>query len=251
MLTQFPEHIAHVTRYLWEKPGLVVVMGTMAALGAGRRAYAGRYPLETDDDRHAVLLDRMLAAAGLAAVALPERESWGWSLALPGLPAGVFCGVEPEGMLCCRLVASEPDATAAVVQRQKAGHPMTQSHFSLESTDPVQAVIRYFSQAHQTRVRLAVAGDGRGVLVQPLPGGDLSVVAGSGDAGLLDLLGRPERMQLLEEVLLFYACRCTEEMILSMLTALPEADRLQLWQGSSQLRISCPRCGRTYTIARN
>ena len=251
MLTEVPEHIAHVTRYLWKEPDLVVVMGSMAALAAGRQTYAGRYPMETDDGPHTALLDRMLAAAGLAAVSLPERESWGWSLALPGLPAGVFCGAEPEGMLCCRLVASERDAAAAVVQRQKAGHPMTQSHFPLESPDPVQAVIRYFAHAHQTRLRMAVDGDGRGVLVQPLPGGDLSAVAGYDDAGLLTLLERPERMQPLEEVLLFYACRCSEEMILNLLTALPEADRRQLWQDTSQLRVSCPRCGRTYTIARN
>ena len=47
-------------------------------------------------------LNLMFAAAGLVAVSLPERESWGWSLSLQGSSAGLFCAIEPEGMISGR-----------------------------------------------------------------------------------------------------------------------------------------------------
>ena len=156
---------------------------------------------------------RLLAGAGLAAVSLPERESWGWTLSLPGTSTGLFCAVEPEGMACVSLRQSASEYNAAIVQRQKEKSPLTQSHYTLSSADPVKAVEQYFEYSAQMLVRVAVLDDGRGAFVQPMPGHDFGPLDGLSDTELVErcfALAEDEQAKLLDEVVLFYGCRCSD-----------------------------------------
>ena len=246
-------HLSHYCRYLWQGPELIVITGNAVRLWQGRQDYCGTHAVETGDAEASAALRRLLAAAGLAAVSLPERESWGWTLALPGSCIGLFCGIEPEGMACACLRRSEPGADTAVVQRQKEKSPLTQSTYTLTDADPARAVEGYFESAAQMLVRLALLDDGRGAFVQPLPGRAFGPLDGLGDRDLVEqCLALPGRtnVKLLDEVVLFYGCRCSDDMIISMIAALPAQQRAELWRDAAQLTVNCPRCGRAYTIAR-
>jgi hypothetical protein len=246
-------HLSHYYRYLWQGPELVVITGDASSLWQGSQEYCRKHAIVSDASAAETVRLHLLAAAGLAAVSLPERESWGWTLALPQTGIGLFCATEPEGMVCACLRASRPEADTAVVQRQKEGSPLTQSHYTLRSADPVRAVEQYFEESAQMLVRLAVLDDGRGAFVQPLPGHGFGPLDGLTDAELVEqcsALGEHENVKLLDEVVLFYGCRCTEEMIVTMITALPAQQRAELWQDASSLTVNCPRCGRAYTITR-
>ncbi len=245
--------LAHYYRYLWEKPGLIVVIGEAAEIYNGWMAYNARYSISESDADGTTLLGRLMAGAGLAAVSLADRESWGWSLALPDSPLGLFCAVEPEGMVCGCVLESEPEKHVGVVQRQKTKAPFTQSHITLKDGDPVKAVETYFEEAEQSLFRIAVSESGRGALVRPLPQGDLSVIDGLSDEELIERcyqLADNEEAKLMEEVLLFYECRCNDEKILNMITSLPDKDRHALWKDTNTLDISCPRCGRGFSVTR-
>lgn len=251
---EFPEHLAHYNRYLWKEPGLIVVTGRAEKLWRGREAYAARYEIAPEADAGAALLGRLLAAAGLAAVSLPEREHWGWSVSLPGMAAGLFCAADPEGMMCGRVLESAAkDSGLCVVQRQGGKSPLAQSHVTLMTQDPVEAVERYFEEAEQTLIRIAVGGDGRGVLLRPLPGGVFDDISGLSDAELVGrVFGHAEagRLQLLEEVLLFYDCPCSSGKIAAVLRGLPADEAARLWGDAELLETACPRCGRRYAITR-
>jgi len=133
-------NLAHYFRYLWEEPNLIVIMGNSEEIIRGYNAYNTHYKI--NPPKSAVeKLNRIFAAAGLVAVSLPERESWGWSLSLPGSDTGLFCAIEPEGMVSGRVIQTEKDKNIAVVQRQKPGSEMTQSNFTVKSSDPVKAVV--------------------------------------------------------------------------------------------------------------
>lgn len=247
------QYLSHYCRYLWQGPELIVITGDASKLWQGLQEYAEKYRIEYGDNKENTVVKRLLAGAGLAAVSLPERESWGWTMSLPGSSAGLFCGVEPEGMACVSLRHSAAETDAAVVQRQKEKSPMTQSHYTLDSTEPVKAVERYFEESAQMLVRIALLDDGRGAFVQPMPGHDFGPLDGLSDAGLVDqcfALCDNEQAKLLNEVVLFYGCRCSDTMILEMITALPAQQRLGLWRDSSKLTINCPRCNRAYTISK-
>lgn len=247
------KHLSHYYRYLWQGPELIVIVGDAAKLWQGLREYGEKFSMTSADRSGSAAMQRILAGAGLAAVSLPERESWGWTLALPGSSIGLFCGVEPEGMVCVCLRDSVPEANAAVVQRQMEKAPLAQSHYTLSVTDPVRVVEQYFETCAQMLVRVAVLDDGRGVFVQPLPGHGFGPLDGLSDSELVErccTLAEREDVKLLDEVVLFYGCRCSDEMILNMITALPASQRAELWQDSSSLTVNCPRCGRAYTLTK-
>ncbi len=205
----------------------------------------------TGDERRT--LERIMAAACLAAVSLAQRESWGWTLTLPGSPHGFFCGVEPEGMICGTVKEAPLEKGSVHLQRQKADGPLMESHYSPDNEDPVAAVQRYFEQVEQIRTRIALGPDGSGVLVQALPEGDFDRVTDLADEEMISLCREKARngeFKALQEVLLFYECRCDDKMIRDMIDALPDAGRAELWGDEKELNIECPRCGRKYVIGR-
>ena len=245
------KHLSHYYRYLWQGPELIVIVGDAAKLWQGFQEYGEKYHIMSGDSDENEAVRRLLAGAGLAAVSLPERESWGWTLSLPGSSTGLFCGVEPEGMVCVSLRRSAAESDAAVVQRQMEKSPLAQSHYTLNSADPVRAVEQYFEESAQMLVRVAVLNDGRGAFVQPMPGHGFGPLDGLSDTELVEqcfALSENEQAKLLDEVVLFYGCRCSDAMILDMVTSLPPQHRVDLWKDASTLTINCPRCNRAYTL---
>jgi hypothetical protein len=246
-------HLARYQRFLDLENHLLVVRGGIAPVIAGMHAYHARHAIEPPRTGLEPLVRELLAATALAALSLAERESWGWSLTFEGMDTGFFAGVEPEGMVCVRVREAETSKASVMVQRQKAGLPMTQSHIRPQTASPRGMVEQYFAEAAQTRVRLEIAGDGDGLLLHALPGGHFHAVEAIGSGGLLphfDSAAAAGRLKELGEVVLFYECRCSDEMILDMILGMPERDREELFGHLPQIGIECPRCGRRYTMAR-
>lgn len=245
-------HLAHFKRYLWSGPSLLVVLGESQPLLDGLWAYHDHYGLPRPSPAEERGLRSMLGACGTAALSLAERESWGWSIALPD-GNGYFVGAEPEGMMVIRRKENPQRNAQAVVQRQKPEEGITQSYFAPKSADPLRVVEHYFDQVLQTATRLAQDETGRIALITALPNGSLDSLSALSDEGLvaeLSLLALRGGLQELGEVLLFYECRCDDAMILDMLASLPEAQRKEVWGEERSLSIECPRCGRLYTIER-
>ena len=107
-------HLAHFYRYLWEETKLIIVSGDGAKLAAGHEAYEAHYGISSVQEDQSAILHRLFSAAGLAAVSLADRESWGWSIALPHSTIGMFCAVEPEGMICGSILESDRQKVAGV-----------------------------------------------------------------------------------------------------------------------------------------
>lgn len=247
-------YLAHYERWLWDERNVVLVTGEAAPILRGRAAYHRELdiplPLSPDVER---AVGRMLAAAGLAAVLLARRESWGWTLTLAGQPVGLFCGIEPDGRLCAVVRDADPKRATAVLQRQRQGGPLVQSHISVTHADPVSVVEHYYEQVVQTPTRLIVDEGGRALLVQALPDGSLGELASAAGDTLFDLVDAAKKrgvLQRLDEVLLFYACRCSEELVLDTLLSLPADQRRELWSDDPVIEVECPRCARRYHIRR-
>jgi molecular chaperone Hsp33 len=242
------------SRFLWKERSLLVVTGDFAALAAGKSAYDARYGIEPGDGAGIRQLERLLPAAALAAVSLAERESWGWTLTAAGAGHGLFCAVEPEGMICGIARAADPERAAAYLQRRKGDGPLVESHFEPDAIDPVGTVQRYFEKVEQIATRIALGAGGDGALVQALPGGALAgLEAADADALIAELreLIASDRVDHLDDVVIFYECRCDERVIRGMLDGLSDAARRELWGDQPEIRITCPRCGREFPISRD
>ena len=246
-------HLARYFRYHWERPDLIVVTGEAGEIWKGYDSYCRRYGIPKADRESTVKLGRLFAAAGLAAVSLPEPEWWGWSVTFPDSTTGLFCGVEPNGMMCGTVLKSDPSRNLVAVQRQAKDSPVTQSRFSLITHDPVEAIERYFEESDQTLIRIAVDNVGRGVLLRPLPGGNFDDINGLTDDEIITRcfgMATEGEMKKLDEVLLFYECPCNIRQIVKLIDSLPEDQHNELWGGLEILDVSCPRCGRKYTVNR-
>lgn len=243
--------LAHFHRYLWNARNLLVIKGESKKIEEGRAAYNLRYGIRPSSPKHEAQLERLMAAAGLAAVSLAERESWGFSVTLKGSGAGFFCALEPEGMVCGQVRPAEISTARVAVQRKKADELLRQSSYEPEGQDPVRAVQGYFEQSEQIATRISVTPDGRGALLQALPGSSLDSVASLNDDKVVELVEQEiaaGELQHLEEFLVFYECRCNDEMILDMLLSLPADKRAELWQDTEELEVECPRCGREFVL---
>jgi hypothetical protein len=241
------------SKHLWTERSLLVVTGDFGPLFEGRRAYEIRYGISPGTIADGRALDRLMGAAALAAVSLAERESWGWTLTSAGAGHGLFCGVEPEGMICGTSRGAQPDRAVAYLQRKKGDGPLVESRFSPASDDPAASVQRYFEQVEQTDTRLAVGGGGLGVLVQAQPGGALADLAAKGDDELLSELRAivaSEHVEHIDDVVVFYECRCDENLIVKMIAGLEDASRRELWADQEKIFVACPRCGRQFAIPR-
>ncbi len=240
-------------RYLWDDANLVVVLIEAKPLWETLREYRSYYHLPELPAEQALALDQALAVAAMANVSLAEKESWGWSLALPGLPFGLFIGAEPEGMVIGRVMPRTRDEAKAAVQRRKKDKDATQSYYEPLSADVFQAMEGYFDHSEQVPTRLFVNEDGRGALVRMMPQGDFDRVANLPGPELVDqlfALRDDETLRRLEEFRSFTQCLCTDEYILNMITSLPQAHRQALWGDEPKLEIECPRCGRMYVLRR-
>jgi molecular chaperone Hsp33 len=245
--------VAPYRRCLWEDAGLLVVAGDFARALLSRDAYNARYGISPPAPRNAAVLGRALAATGLAALSLAERESWGWSMSFAGESAGLFCAVEPEGMVCGRVIDAEPAGGLIALQRQQPGEPAVESRFEPVGGDPVRAIERYFELSMQTPTRIAVNGAGPGALVQVIPGGDFARVAALDDDDLLSLvegLSAADALKVLDEVLLFYECRCDDQMVLEMVRSLSGEQQAEVWGDADEIEVECPRCAREFVVKR-
>lgn len=246
-------HLAQYSRYLWERPDLIVVTGEAGEIWKGHGAYRKHYGIPAANPRGTAMLERLFAAAGLAAVSLPEAESWGWSVTFPGSAIGLFCGIEPGGGVCGQVLESNREKQLVVVQKQGRNAAMMQSHFSLQTHDPIEAVERYFEDAEQTLIRIAVDGSGRGALLRPMPGGHFDDIGGLTDERIIARcfgLAAEGALRKLADVPLFYACPCDQRRIDKLIADLPREEREELWGDLERLEVSCPRCGRGYTVER-
>jgi hypothetical protein len=247
------QNVAKYKRYLMHGEGLLVVRGSVEPVISGMRVYNSRYEIAPPSTILEPVVCDLLSAAALSALSLSDRESWGWSLTFKGMQAGFFVGLEPEGMMCLRVLPAESDKGSVLVQRQKAGFPMTQSHLEPRSESAFSVAEQYFSEVVQTATRLATGTDGEGMLVQALPGGTFETVRDLGPEGLFNLVdGAIEAgtAKAAGEVLLFYECRCSEEMISGLIGKMKAADREDLFGELPHINVECPRCGREYTVTR-
>ena len=244
-------YLGKYRKYLYEAKDLIIIFGDFEPVQVSRERYNERHNIAPLHDEAEPPLRRVLSACALVAHSLAERESFGWTLTLPGSPMGFFCAVEPEGMICGRARPAPPERAAVYVNRKQAQGPITESHYTPTSDDPVKAIQGYFEASLQIPTRIELDDALNGVLIQALPNGDPEAFFQASPEDFIAqarALRDAGTLKPMAELLVFYECRCDENMVLDLITSLPKNRRKELWGDDGQLEIECPRCGREYIL---
>ena len=284
--------LALYRRYLWESKNISwIYTAHVDRLLASRRNYNELYHVELPDLTPAQQreIDDLMIGATLASESQVERDMWGWTLRIPLKPWGLFCGVEPEGMVCTRFThlpaeAAKDPVGSFAIQRVTADSPVRQTSLIPRDTTAKYLVEQYFDESEQLPARIAIC-DNEALMALSMPDAEWPLVASLKESELLALFhellkeseGQPQAepcetaadklkqqfaaakgtkgtvqgdLRIMHEAVFYYGCRCDEASIRQMLDNLPESQKSVLWGDLTELEIECPRCGRKHIIRR-
>ena len=183
--------LALFRRYLWENKNIIFVYTNNAdKLVESRSIYNSAASLgldETTEQQNTA--KEIIISAALAAETQMIREMWGWTLRLPFKDWGVFCGVEADGSICCRMTRLKPEAAkdvlgAVAVQRVTDGGPVRQSMLIPRDTTVRLIVEQYFDESEQLPARLALH-ENEALLALSMPDAHWNEIASLAEADLL------------------------------------------------------------------
>jgi hypothetical protein len=286
--------LALYRRYLWESKNISwIYTADVDKLLKSKHQYQEQYNIDVPDlsDRQRQELDDLMIGATLASESQVERDMWGWTVRLPLKPWGLFCGVEPEGMVCTRFThlsetAAKDPVGSFAVQRVTASAPIRQTSLIPRDTSARYLVEQYFDESEQLPARIAIIGS-EAVMALSMPDADWSIVETLKESDLMSLfhellketepspapqtpantsseklkqqfaaakgaIGTTQGdLKIMHEAVYYYDCRCDASNIRQMLDNLPESQRIALWGDLPELEIECPRCGRKHLIKRH
>lgn len=186
--------LALYRRFFWENKNISwVYTSALDQLFASRDQYfkdcAMAQHMLSAAEQHEV--DDLIAAATLAAESQVERDAWGWTIRLPLRPWGIFCAVEPEGMVCARFTHLPPETAkdpigSFAVQRVAADAPVRQSSLIPCAESTHFLVEQYFDESDQLPARIAIKGN-EAVMALSSPDADWDIVKNLPETDLLAL----------------------------------------------------------------
>lgn len=186
--------LALYRRFFWENKNISwVYTSALDQLFASRDQYfkdcaMAQHMLSAAEQRE---VDDLIAAATLAAESQVERDAWGWTIRLPLRPWGIFCAVEPEGMVCARFTHLPPETAkdpigSFAVQRVAADAPVRQSSLIPCAESTHFLVEQYFDESDQLPARIAIKGN-EAVMALSSPDADWDIVKNLTESDLLAL----------------------------------------------------------------
>ncbi|MBR4985006.1 MAG: Hsp33 family molecular chaperone HslO [Proteobacteria bacterium] len=186
--------LALYRRFLWEDKKISwVYTSALDQLFASRAKYfetcaMAQHMLTAAEQRE---VDDLIAAATLAAEAQVDRDAWGWTIRLPLRPWGIFCAVEPEGMVCARFTRLPPDTAkdpigGFAVQRVSPNAPVRQSSLIPCAESTHFLVEQYFDESEQLPARIAIKGS-EAVMALSTPDAEWDIVKNLPENDLLAL----------------------------------------------------------------
>ena len=186
--------LALYRRYLWESRNISwIYTSDIDKLLESRRAYHEMYGIANPSSEPTLRqeIDDLMIGATLASESQVEREMWGWTIRIPLKPWGLFCGVEPEGMVCTRFTQLSQDAAQDpvglfAVQRVTANAPVRQTSLIPRDTTARYLVEQYFDESEQLPARIAIHGK-EALMALSMPDAEWSIVENLKESDLLAL----------------------------------------------------------------
>ena len=207
--------------------------------------------------RHDSVADRMLketlVALLLHAASRPWNESVAWTINFQHPLLNVFAASDNRRATIIGNVftknVKENQTNLFYSDLARDTEPPRRSVVTFDGSETFAAVEGYYAQSEQRPARFFQVNDEDFVFITAQPDCDLEWLATLDLAAVKDLDSH-ETLSLLETRHYKWLCGCSEERLLPMLATAMKVDREGLFGDDETIRVTCPRCGAGYTVAR-
>jgi len=198
------------------------------------------------------LMRRSLAAATLHLALLPPDQFCAWTLNIVEPPLNLFLAGDNDEFQITGRIFSRDVRTAKrnrlFVETQRTKHEPSRSTLDFEGLDLLPIFEQYYDRSVQIRARIFELDRDDFLLVQGLPRVDEAWIQGLG-AG--DARAHVERdLETVEQRTNRFHCGCNAQKILVVVRGMFASRPDELFRGENQVEVQCPRCGRTWLVAR-
>jgi hypothetical protein len=205
------------------------------------------------DDATRSLVRSALSIATLRLALLPPDQYCAWTYNFVEPRLNVFVAGDNGSHDVTGRVFSDHVRTAErsrlFVEMQRPRHRPAQSIVELDGPDPIVAMQTYYEKALQMQARLLDLGADDLVLVEGLPMVDrewLSTLDGGGVERLF-----AGDLEPIEERTYTFRCGCDVDRITALVGTMFRDRPEELFDGSDEVEVQCPRCGRHWVVTRH
>jgi len=250
-----PPGQAVVRRYLDSSRGAIFAH---ADFGPLFRAYADHVRLWgiEPDPLTRVMMRQALGGAALYLSSRPPDEFVAWTLNIHRPPLNLFFTGSGDTQSVTGRAFSEGIETVGIsrlyVDSQRAGGEHVRSTIEVEGLDVLEIFERYTRESEQNRARFFELSGEAYLMVQSLPAEDTEWLGGFDREAAREVLEARDGLRPLDERIFWFQCGCDPEKMVGTIRAI-YGSRLEsdLFKGEPAVEVSCPRCGRHWTLGRD
>ena len=200
-----------------------------------------------------LMMAQGLAASGLYLTCRPRDENTAWTLNLPEPPLNLFLTADAAtGKVVGRYFEENVKATGGArfyVQAVRRSGKPHMSVVGVKGFDVLSIFEQYYVQSEQATARFFSLDGESYVMLMALPGVDEAWLRDMDCAEAMALLAVPET-QLIERRTVSFGCRCNRDTIVRIVKSMFAGRAEELFGDDGEVEMQCPRCGRSYDVAR-
>ena len=242
---------AVVRRYLDKKHEAIFARGDFAPLFAAYDAHTRLWKIEPDALAR-IMMRQALGGAALYLSCRPLDEDIGWTLNIARPPLNLFF----TGSAGSRNVTGRAfvegiettDVSRLFVDRKRRAEEPFRSVIDVKGHDVLFILERYSLQSDQASARFFEVSDDDYLMVAALPTDERDWIASLDRNSALELL---DGLPPLDERSFWFQCGCDPDRMKATIKTLFEGRLDELFGGDDSVEINCPRCGRTWSLARD
>jgi len=244
-----------VRRHMDASHGAIFALADFASLFQAYTDHVRLWGIEPDPLAR-VMMHQALGGAALYLSSRPPDEFVAWTLNIHDPPLNLFFTGSGDTQSVTGRAFSVGIETVGVsrlyVDSQRAGGEHVRSTIEVTGLDVLQIFEQYSRESEQNRARYFELTDEKYLMVQSLPAEDTQWLDGLDRAAAREALSARDRLRQLDERVFWFQCGCDPEKMVATIRAL-YASRLEadLFKGEPAVEVSCPRCGRHWTLGRD
>ncbi len=241
-----------VRRFALRTEEAVLAHGDFRGLFAVYEAHVHRWE-SIPDPLCLIMMRQALGGAALHLSCRPRDQMTAWTINIARPPLNVFVAGNSADSTVVGRVYTEDVSTAGssrlFVESRRPHGKSNRSMIDVTGYDVLQIFEQYYEQSEQNPARFFEFNETEFVMVLAMPGADPDWLAALDRERVKSILDAgPSPIDTQEFT---FRCGCDHDRMVQVVHGMFKEDPTELFQGDANVEVSCPRCGRRWTLDRD